>query len=106
MMLLLGVLLPGQQTAPPGDATAAPRWASASLVSVGAAPVAVAAALPHGLAILGSAEPAAAGLFAAAMDLVHRRPRPALRFVLGDTSFFVTLLDMALLTFFLVRVFA
>ena len=64
------------------------------------------AALAHRLVILGLAVSAAAGLLPAVVDLVHRRPRAALGFVVRKPACFVALFDVLGLALLLVRVFA
>src|SRR5690348_13010944 len=66
--------------------------------------VTIPSALAHRLMILRLAVPAAAGFFAAAVNLVHRRPRAPLRFALGDAALLVSFFDVFGLTLLFVGV--
>jgi hypothetical protein len=68
--------------------------------------VTVAAALAHRLVVFGLAVTAAAGLLAAAVDLVDGCPGAPFSFVGGEAAFLVAFLDMLSLAFLVVGVFA
>src|SRR4051812_27356191 len=67
--------------------------------------VRIPAALPHRLVVFRFAVTAASGFFPTPVDLVHCRPRAALRFLVRYAATLIALFDVLLLPLLFVRVF-